>query len=188
LPGGYSFFAERLCAVYSELYNRGQEIPLEQYLESKMSNGHGEKYKGCSAILVTDVITTARSSLEAHTRATLRGVPVLGNPHRPHVRSWSCTCCVGVYRGSCPGSDSGGIVFPPRNLRRDDKSRDDPGGRAALQYLGPSIGLPASWRTGGLAIPQSFDQAARVLEGRRPCNTSVLRSVCPRPGGPAASQ
>jgi hypothetical protein len=77
LPGGYSFFAERLCAVYSELYNRGQEIPLEQYLESKMSNGHGEKYKGCSAILVTDVITTARSSLEAHTRATLRGVPVL---------------------------------------------------------------------------------------------------------------
>jgi len=77
LPGGYSFFAERLCAVYSEMYNKGREIPLEQYLESKMSNGHGEKYKGCASILVTDVITTARSSLEAHTRATLRGVPVL---------------------------------------------------------------------------------------------------------------
>ena len=77
LPGGFSFFAERLCAVYSELYNKGQEVPLEQYLESKMSNGHGEKYKGHNAILVTDVITTARSSLEAHTRATLRGVPVL---------------------------------------------------------------------------------------------------------------
>jgi hypothetical protein len=77
LPGGYSFFAERLCAVYSELYNGGKEIPLEQYLESKLSNGHGEKYKGHSAILVTDVITTARSSLEAHTRATLRGIPVL---------------------------------------------------------------------------------------------------------------
>jgi orotate phosphoribosyltransferase len=42
-----------------------------------MSNGHGEKYKGHNAILVTDVITTARSSLEAHTRATLRGIPVL---------------------------------------------------------------------------------------------------------------
>ena len=42
LPGGYSFFAERLCAVYSELYNRGQEVPLEQYIESKMANGHGE--------------------------------------------------------------------------------------------------------------------------------------------------
>lgn len=77
LPGGYTFFAERLCAVYSELYNKSQDIPLEQYLESKMSNGHGEKYKGYNSILVTDVITTARSSLEAHTRATLRGVPVL---------------------------------------------------------------------------------------------------------------
>lgn len=77
LPGGYSFFAERLCAVYSELFNKGNEIPLEQYLESKMSNGHGEKYRGHQAILVTDVITTARSSLEAHTRATLKGIPVL---------------------------------------------------------------------------------------------------------------
>ena len=77
LPGGYSFFAERLCAVYSELYGRGLEIPLEQYLESKMSNGHGEKYRGYASILVTDVITTARSSLEAHTRATLKGIPVL---------------------------------------------------------------------------------------------------------------
>ncbi|MCX6115692.1 MAG: hypothetical protein NTV65_10840 [Proteobacteria bacterium] len=77
LPGGYSFFAERLCAIYSELYNKGKEVPLEQYMESKMANGHGEKYRGYSSILVTDVITTARSSLEAHTRATLRGVPVL---------------------------------------------------------------------------------------------------------------
>jgi len=77
LPGGYSFFAERLSAVYSELVPGGSEIPLEQYLESKLSNGHGEKYRGHNAILVTDVITTARSSLEAHTKATLRGIPVL---------------------------------------------------------------------------------------------------------------
>lgn len=76
LPGGYSFFAERLCAVYSELFAKS-DIPLEQYLESKMSNGHGEKYRGSPSILVTDVITTARSSLEAHTRATLKGIPVL---------------------------------------------------------------------------------------------------------------
>lgn len=75
LPGGYSFFAERLCAVYSEMV--GDDIPLEQYLESKLYNGHGEKYRGKNAILVTDVITTARSSLEAHTKATLRGIPVL---------------------------------------------------------------------------------------------------------------
>jgi hypothetical protein len=77
LSGGYTFFAERLCAVYSEFYNRGREIPLEQYVESKLSNGHGEKYRGCNSILITDVITTARSSLEAHTKATLRGIPVL---------------------------------------------------------------------------------------------------------------
>lgn len=77
LPGGYSFFAERLSAFYSELYPSAEEIPLEQYLESKLSNGHGEKYKGYNTILVTDVITTARSSLEAHTKATLRGIPVL---------------------------------------------------------------------------------------------------------------
>ncbi len=77
LPGGYSFFAERLCAMCSELSPGSEEIPLEQYLESKLSNGHGKKYKGYNSILVTDVITTARSSLEAHTRATMRGIPVL---------------------------------------------------------------------------------------------------------------
>ncbi len=76
LPGGYSVFAERLCAVYSELYAK-QDVPLEQYLESKLSNGHGEKYRGSTAILVTDVITTARSSLEAHTKATLKGIQVI---------------------------------------------------------------------------------------------------------------
>ncbi|MCB0331468.1 MAG: hypothetical protein KDD70_17475 [Bdellovibrionales bacterium] len=77
LPGGYSFFAERLSAVYSEQIPGHREIPLEQYLESKLGNGFGSKYKGKNAVLVTDVITTARSSLEAHTKATLRGIPVL---------------------------------------------------------------------------------------------------------------
>jgi hypothetical protein len=77
LPGGYSFFAERLTAMYSELVPGTEEIPLEQYLESKLSNGFGSKYQGSNAILVTDVITTARSSLEAHTKATLRNIPVL---------------------------------------------------------------------------------------------------------------
>lgn len=77
LPGGYSFFAERLSSIYSELYSTPLEVPLEQYLEDKLSNGHGEKYRGKNAVLVTDVITTARSSLEAHTKATLRGIPVL---------------------------------------------------------------------------------------------------------------
>ena len=77
LPGGYSFFAERLSAIYQEIATNSEEIPLEQYLESKLSNGHGEKYKGYQTVLLTDVITTARSSLEAHTKATLRGIPIL---------------------------------------------------------------------------------------------------------------
>lgn len=77
LPGGYTFFAERLCAMYSEMYPNSGEIPVEQYVESKLSNGHGEKYRGKNAVLVTDVITTARSSLEAHTKATLRGLKVM---------------------------------------------------------------------------------------------------------------
>jgi hypothetical protein len=77
LPGGYSFFAERLCAVYTELSKTKKEIPLEQFVEAKLSNGYSEKYRGKNAVLVTDVITTARSSLEAHTKATLRGIPVL---------------------------------------------------------------------------------------------------------------
>jgi len=77
LSGGYTFFAERLSAVYSELRRDKSEIPVEQYVESKLSNGHGEKYRGKNAVLITDVITTARSSLEAHTKATLKGIKVL---------------------------------------------------------------------------------------------------------------
>jgi hypothetical protein len=77
LPGGYSFFAERLCAVFSEMYAGGKEVPMEQYIESKMSNGYAKKYSGSNVILVTDVITTARSSLEAHTKATIKGINVL---------------------------------------------------------------------------------------------------------------
>jgi hypothetical protein len=77
LPGGYSFFAERLVAVYSEWFNRGEEMLFEQYLDSKFSNGFAERFRGMNAILVTDVITTAKSSLETHTKATLRGIRVL---------------------------------------------------------------------------------------------------------------
>lgn len=77
LPGGYSFFAERLCAIYSEITRSKEDIPLEQYLQSKFSNGYAERFRGMNAVLVTDVITTAHSSLEAHTRATLKGISVL---------------------------------------------------------------------------------------------------------------
>ncbi|MCB9030669.1 MAG: hypothetical protein H6619_06415 [Deltaproteobacteria bacterium] len=77
LPGGYSFFAERLSAVFSELNPAGKEVQLEQYLESKFSNGYGDRFRSVPTILVTDVITTARSSLEAHTKATLKGINIM---------------------------------------------------------------------------------------------------------------
>lgn len=77
LPGGYTFFAEQLSAVFTELVPGAEEVPLEHYVESKMNNGEAERYRGKNAILVTDVITTARSTLEAHSKATVRGVKVL---------------------------------------------------------------------------------------------------------------
>lgn len=80
LPGGYTFFAERLAALYSEVNPSAGEVILEPYVEAKINNGLGDKYRGKNAILVTDVITTARSSLEAHTKATLRGI---------HIACWA---------------------------------------------------------------------------------------------------
>lgn len=76
LPGGYTFFGERLAAIYSEYYAR-REIPFEQLIDQNMVSGMWEKYRGKHAILITDVITTARSSLELHTKATLKGIRVM---------------------------------------------------------------------------------------------------------------
>lgn len=77
LPGGYSFFAERLCAIYNEWVPNTDEVDFEHYSDADISNGLGDRFKGRNTILVTDVITTAKSSLEAHTKATLRGIPIL---------------------------------------------------------------------------------------------------------------
>ena len=74
LPGGYSFFAERLYAVYSEIIPCTEEIVFDQYLKSKAATGYFEKYKGFNTVLITDVITTARSTLEAHTKLSLKGI------------------------------------------------------------------------------------------------------------------
>ena len=50
---------------------------MEQFVELKLTNGHGPKYRGWESVLVTDVITTARSTLEAHTKVTLQGLNML---------------------------------------------------------------------------------------------------------------
>lgn len=77
LQGGFTFFAERLAAIYTELNPSVEEVAVEPYKEARLMNGLGERYRGKNAILVTDVITTARSSLEAHTKSTIRGISVL---------------------------------------------------------------------------------------------------------------
>lgn len=77
LPGGYSFFAERLCYAFSQKFNYGEELPLETYTERALYNGLGDRYRNYNCILVTDVITTAKSSLEAHTKVSLKSIPIL---------------------------------------------------------------------------------------------------------------
>ena len=76
LPGGYTFFGERLAAIYSEYWAK-REIPFEQMVDQTLVSSMWEKYKGKHAVLITDVITTARSSLELHTKATLKGIRVM---------------------------------------------------------------------------------------------------------------
>ena len=76
LPGGYSFFAERLYSIYKEWAPHFEDLSFEHYTEKDISNGLGDRFRGKNTVLVTDVITTAKSSLEAHTKATLRGIPI----------------------------------------------------------------------------------------------------------------
>jgi hypothetical protein len=76
LPGGFTAFSERLSAIYSDRVTHSP-LTVEPYIESKFSNGYAEQFRTKNAVLITDVITTARSSLEAHTRAALKGIQVL---------------------------------------------------------------------------------------------------------------
>lgn len=77
LPGGHTFFAERLYAIYSEMYPQSEEIAFEQFSDSKLQNGNFDKYKDFNTILISDIITTAKSTLTNHAKITLRGIPVL---------------------------------------------------------------------------------------------------------------
>ena len=77
LPGDHSCFAERLARVYRDIVPAAANLVIDDYSDGAISNGMGEKYRNQPAILVNDVITTARSTLEAHSKATLRGIPVI---------------------------------------------------------------------------------------------------------------
>ena len=77
LPGGHTFFAERLYAIYSEMYPQSEEIVFEQFLDSKFQNGYFDKYRDYNTVFISDIITTAKSTLNTHTKITLKGIPVL---------------------------------------------------------------------------------------------------------------
>lgn len=75
LHGNFTGLANTLAR---SLAPHGEEplevISLEQV---EAGNGISKRLKGSNVVLVNDVITTARSCLEAHTRTTLMGASVL---------------------------------------------------------------------------------------------------------------
>lgn len=74
LPGGYTELATFLS---TELAPAGEALEVIAYEELNPHNGNSHALKGSQVILVNDVITTARSCLEAHTQVTMMGASVL---------------------------------------------------------------------------------------------------------------
>lgn len=74
LPGGYTGLAELLS---KELAPPGEQLEVLSLSQIKPDNGRTNAVRGLDIILVNDVITTARSCLEAHTKVTMLGASVL---------------------------------------------------------------------------------------------------------------
>lgn len=74
LPGSYTGLAQILAR---ELAPPGETLEVLNYEDLSGGNGKSGKLKGASIILVNDVITTARSCLEAHTKMTMMGAAVI---------------------------------------------------------------------------------------------------------------
>lgn len=74
LPGNFTSLGNHLAVALS-----GRETPLEVIPFADISNKQAtrEKVKNKNVILVNDVITTARSCLEAHSQTTLARASVL---------------------------------------------------------------------------------------------------------------
>lgn len=74
LRGSYTGLAGLLA---KELAPPGESLEVIPYEQLTGGNGAGARVKNANVILVNDVITTARSCLEAHTRATMMGASIL---------------------------------------------------------------------------------------------------------------
>ncbi len=74
MPGGYTGLVDLLARELAD-----EDSPLEVVGAEVLSSGNGKaaRLKNLNTVIVTDVITTARSCIEAHTKATMYGANVL---------------------------------------------------------------------------------------------------------------
>ena len=100
MPGTYTTLAELLSV---ELAPPGEEkLDVFEFDRIDPGNGTGSRLKGTPIAIVTDVITTARSCLEAHSQTTMMGsfCSLLGCNCRPNIWPWPCSRSSSVDRGT----------------------------------------------------------------------------------------
>lgn len=74
LPGGYTGLSE---ALSTQLASFDETLAIHDYREITQDENIREFVRDAQVVLVNDVITTARSCLEAHTAVTMLGSQVL---------------------------------------------------------------------------------------------------------------
>ena len=74
LPGSFAGLARVLSKALAPTGEALEVVNIEQLSPGK---GRSNWLRGSNVVLINDVITTARTCLEAHTRATLMGAQVL---------------------------------------------------------------------------------------------------------------
>src|SRR5262249_7237749 len=77
LPGSFAGLARVLSKTLSPTGEALEVVNVEQLAPGAPQKGRTNWLKGANCVLVNDVITTARTCLEAHTRATMMGATVL---------------------------------------------------------------------------------------------------------------
>ncbi len=77
LPGSFAGLARVLSKTLAPTGEALEVVNVEQLSPGTSAKGRSNWLKGSQVVLVNDVITTARTCLEAHTRATMMGATVL---------------------------------------------------------------------------------------------------------------
>ena len=74
LRGNHTGLADTMAKA---LAPPGEQLEVLSLDQVEAGNGYGSRLKNTPVLLVNDVITTARSCLEAHTRTTMMGASIL---------------------------------------------------------------------------------------------------------------